>query len=295
MESSKKVLVSLMLIGLVAGCGKKEEAQTSVDPVEATMESGLSVISGMADEQAGSGYAIMNKSLPSVWDVLAPQAAVASSACSRALSSSCVSSRRSASHNGCSVGAGLVTLTGQVDLTYSQSSCLMTNNGDSVTRTYNVQFEGPRGATLSLSSAVETDYRGSSYGGGGRLTKTASGFDLEVFGRHSQLVSSRGRQLYDVSVRTLSPLSISGSLSRSSRTVISGSLEVNHNLAGFTAVFTPTNLQWSGSCCHPISGSVSVSYSGAKTGSATVNFNGCGSAQVNQDGQTQTVELSYCE
>jgi len=74
-----------------------------------------------------------------------------------------------------------------------------------------------------------------------------------------------------------------------------GSLEVNHNLAGFTAIFTPSNLQWSAGCCHPVAGSLAVTYSGSKTGTATVSFNGCGSATVNQDGQSQAVEFSYCE
>ncbi|MFN7453622.1 MAG: hypothetical protein ACK5RO_03075 [Pseudobdellovibrionaceae bacterium] len=295
MKNYNKLILATMVVGLSVGCAKKNDSETSVDPVEATLESGISVISGMADDQAGSSFAKSEATIPSIWDALLPQKAIASGSCTRAVLSSCSSSQRRAVHSSCQLGSSLVTLSGEVTLTYSQASCLLSGAGDSVVRSYDLEYEGPRGATLNLSSAIQSDYRGTSFGGGGRLTRTASGYDLDVLGRHSRLVGPRGGEIYDLSVRTLSPLGISGGLSRSSRTVNGGSLEVNHNLAGFTAVFTPSNLQWSASCCHPISGSMTVNYSGSKMGSATVSFNGCGSAEVNQDGQTQTVEFSYCE
>jgi hypothetical protein len=170
----------------------------------------------------------------------------------------------------------------------------MASTGNTVTRTYNLEISGPRGGKINHSSDNRSDYRGTSYGGGGRLVKTAAGWDLSVLGRNSVL-SFRGKNIFDVSVRTITPMNITGSLSRAGRVVNGGQLEVNHNLAGFTSVITPTNLQWSNTCCHPISGSLAVTYSGSKTGSATVSFHGCGSASVNQGGQTSVIQMSYCE
>jgi hypothetical protein len=118
---------------------------------------------------------------------------------------------------------------------------------------------------------------------------------MDLHGKHHSFVGRRGREVYNVSLRTLQPIVITGGLSRANRLVNSGQIEVNHNLAKFTALITPSNIQWSSDCCHPVSGSLSVTYSGSKTGTSTVTFQGCGSAQVNDNGQSEDIELSYCE
>lgn len=292
----KKILLMTLLIAISLGCKKKQEEDSdlSVDPVEASVESGISMISGMADDQAGSAYAFNSKNTPtSIWEVILGEKAYAAT-CSRAFYASCNSGLKSASFNQCEIMGTAATLYGNVNLTYSDSSCSLISNGNSVTRTYNIEINGPRGGKISHSSDNRTDYRSTSYGGGGRLTKTVSGWGADILGRNSVL-TFRGRTIFDVSVRTLNQVSISGSLSRASRVVNGGQIEVNHNVAGFTSVITPSNLQWNNTCCYPVSGSLSVSYSGSKTGSATVTFSGCGSASVNQSGQVSSINMSYCE
>jgi hypothetical protein len=294
----KKLILLLAITGLISACGKKTKTDDevnalSVDPVEATVESGITIVSAMADDQSGSSYAFQTKPSKSIWEVLLGQKAYAA-ACARAFFSSCDSGIKSAIYNACEISGTAYSITGQVSLTYSNASCALANDGDYVNRTFDLDISGPRGGVVSHSSANASDYRGTSYGGGGQLTKTSSGWEIDVLGRHSAM-TFRNRNLYNVSVRTLSPINITGSLSRTARVVSGGQLEVNHNLAEFTAVFTPTDLAWNGSCCHPVSGSIAVNYSGSKTGSATVTFNGCGSASIDEDGQQRTIEFSYCE
>jgi hypothetical protein len=286
----------LILTALTACQQKAPDTEASVDSVEAVVESGLTLMSGIADDQASTTFAARSSMGDArlVWLRLLAEPAWAAT-CQRALASSCVAGVRSATYNQCELSGTAATLYGNVTLTYSDGACSLSVAGQSVTRSYNVEFAGPRGGKVAHSSEARSDYRGTTYGGGGRLSRTTSGWDLEVLGRNSTL-TSRGRTLFDVSVRSLSPISVTGSLLRSSRVLNGGQLEVNHNLAEFSAVLTPNNLRWSQSCCHPTSGSLSVQYSGSRTGGATVNFLGCGSAEVvNQDGQASSIQLSYCE
>ncbi len=292
-------LVQITLLCTVA-CGKKAQDDTSsatslsVDPVEASIESGITVVSGMADDQAGSSYAqLTSKIQPSIWQTMLGKQAFADT-CARAYWQTCNSGVKEADYAGCTVAGTARTITGSVQLSYSHASCTLTTDGDSVTRTYDLAISGPRGGEVAHQSTVKADYRGTSYGGGGKLTKTSSGWDMEILGRHSQM-TFRDKSVFDVSVRTLSPLQVSGGLARGSRMLNGGQLEVNHNLSKFTAVITPSNLQWSAGCCHPTAGSLSVTYSGSKTGTATVTFQGCGTGVVDQGGQQQQIELSYCD
>jgi hypothetical protein len=299
-NSTKLIKVLLLASLALTACGKKNltddvsAASVAVDPVEASIESGLTMISGMSDDQAGSSYAQMSSlQKPSIWQMILGDQAMADN-CARAYFQACHNGLKIANYEACIVAGTNRSITGQVQLSYSHMSCTLASTGDQVTRTYDLDISGPRGGVLAHQSAVSVDYRGTSYGGGGRITKSASGWDLEVLGRHSQL-SFRDREIFNVSVRTLAPLQISGTLSRAGRVISSGQLEVNHNVSKFTSVITPSNLTWSNACCHPTSGSLNVVYSGAKSGSATVTFQGCGSATVDQGGQQQQIELSYCD
>ena len=287
--------LSLVLLNLSACNKKTEESSTSVDPTEAAVETGINMISGMSDDQTGAIVAFRSEvDKVSIWSMLLGSQAQADT-CPRAYYASCSNGIKSANYNGCTGSSGLISLSGSVNLNYSHMSCTLASNGDSVTRTYDLKFVGPRGGNVSHSSSTASDYRGTSYGGGGKITQTALGWDMDILGRHTSFVSGRGKELFNVSVRTLSSLKLTGSLSRSGRSVNSGQLEVNHNLAGFTAVLTMANLQWSSACCHPTSGTINIAYSGSKTGSAVLTFGSCGSASIVQNGQSQSVALNYCE
>ena len=285
-------MIQLLILSffLVSCAQKKAGLDTAVDPEAAVIESATSLISGMADDQVGSSFAVRTPN----WKQEALLPIAFASGCSRAVYNTCQSGIKSEDYLNCSPGLSNFTLNGNVTLTYSNSICDMTSIGSSVTRSYDVNLSGPRGGELNISSSIKADYTGNNYGGGGRITVTNSGWNLDVLGKHKTL-NFKNKTLYSVSARTISPLVITGSLSRASRVINAGQLEVNHNLAKFTAVFSPQNLQWANSCCHPIGGSLNVVWSGSKTGTASVTFQGCGQAQVNENGQTKDIELSYCE
>lgn len=288
----KKTCGTFALSLILAACAEQDtQSDSTVDPAEVSVESAVALISGINDEQAGSAFAVRT---PVNWKqaVLLPQAFASN--CLRAVYSPCVSGVRSAQYSSCSAGLANYSMNGNVALSYSNSTCDLGSLGASVNRTYAVTVEGPRGGQLLVTSQSRADYNNQTYGGGGRLTTTVNGWNLEVLGKHKTL-SYRGRTLFDVSIRTLSPIAVTGSLSRASRNVNSGQLQVNHNLAKLTSTITPQNLQWNNSCCHPISGSLAVSWTGSRTGSATVTFSSCGQAELSSNGQTQNITLSYCE
>jgi hypothetical protein len=296
MKTKHKILLITSILGLLSACAKDDEADSAIDPVEASLESGITVLSGIADDQAGSSFAMSKKPVQHPFELLLAEPAFAAAACGRAVSQACASGGvKSVNYNGCQVGLAS-SLSGSVTLDYSDNSCSMAANGNFVTRTYNWTLKGPRGGTLTRSSNSMSDYTGNTYGGGGRLTKTVSGFDLEVLGTHTELKGPRGTVLYDVSVRTTSAIGLD-QVVRNGRTMNGGALEVNHNLAGFTAVFVPNNVEWSSSsCCHPTSGSMTVTYSGSRTGSATMSFGPTrGTATVTSGSTTQNIVLGFCE
>lgn len=295
---SKATLVVSMILATTA-CGKKVVDDLSVDEDSAVLEAGINSVSSLADESTGGAFA-QNKTevkQNSLWAQLLFPKINASTVCSRPYTQTCSGGVRSIQYSGCTGAAGLVSLTGTAALNFSgasSSSCRFTNSGDALTRTYNIDFTGPRGGVLNLSSDLKSDYTGASYQGGGQLTYNGgSSWSVAVLGRHTSY-SYEGTEYYSTSVRTTSAMTITGSLGRSSRVLNGGALQVNHNLARFTATFVPSNVTWSGSC-YPSSGTLAVTYSGAKTGTATIQFTGSGNATYTKDGESKTIEISYCE
>lgn len=281
---------------LTTACGKKptDASSDSVSSSEAVVESSINTVGSFLDDQSGANYAVYSsqKSV-NIWESLLGSSAYAAS-CLRPYFSTCQNGVKSETYQDCQIGASNKTLSGTITLSYSHMSCTLATDGDTVTRTFDITVSGPRGGVLTKSSAVHADYKGDSYGGGGKITKTSAGYNLEFLGKNLALTKNN-KSLFDISVRTLSPLQITGGLSRSQRRISNGSLEVNHNLAKFTSVITAQDLQWDNSCCHPISGSLSIAYSGSRTGTSSVQFNGCDTANLQEDGQTKQIEFSYCE
>ncbi|QQR80893.1 MAG: hypothetical protein IPJ69_01710 [Deltaproteobacteria bacterium] len=111
-------------------------------------------------------------------------------------------------------------------------------------------------------------------------------------------------KLFDHTVATETPLEIdlvkSGE-SQPTRTIVSGTLAVSHNLASFTTHTTFTNVKYDyNECeCHPVSGSVAISVtdntSHSEIGSGTVTFNSCASATIHYEGREIALpELDSC-
>ena len=287
------ILISILGISvLLMGCGEKNEDQLD-QAFELSAESGITALSAVADDQDGSSYASLNLRHRSVADILMPKAYAAT--CSRAVLESCSSGVKSANYSDCDISGTLLSLNGNVTLTYSDAGCGMASASDNVSRTYDYTISGPRGGNLRVFSTAQNDYRGNSISGGGKLTNTGSAWEIQVLGKNKILKTAGGLTIMSHSIRTLSNVTVTGGITRASRTMSGGQLEVNHNLAQFSAIYTPNNLQWSSTCCHPVSGNLSITYEGTVTGTGSVVFNGCGSATVTKDDQSRQINLSYCE
>lgn len=282
----KKLILILSAMCLIS-CAEDED-EVSVTDSTAIANAASTSFSAMADEQVGATMARLDKSL---MDFILPKAFAA--ACQRPFYATCNAGVRSTTFDACDVFGG--TLSGSATLTYTDNGCDLSTSGDAVTRTYDLEVTGPLNGVIKLSSDGAADYKNDNYDGGGRLERTGSGWELDILGKHHSFVGPRGVEIYNVSVRTLSAIGITGGLSRASRVMDGGQLEVNHNRAGFTALIVPSNLRWTANCCHPTSGSLAITYSGSKTGSATVTYGSCGTASITSGSETENLTLSYCE
>ena len=290
--SRPAVLFGVLAISAAAtGCrrlGDDESAQIGAAVGE--------VMSSLDDSAQGSAATAMLPSLPMrrvpdelrgpAWrralDAVFPSAYAAT--CVDAAFSACDAGVRARTFDGCSLG--LATLAGSVTLTFNRSTvCLLATDGDAVTRTADFTLTGLYGGTLAVSSP----------GGGQTLTKTAGGFEYAVGGMERVLTGPGGRTLFDVGTRTTAPIVVTGS-SRANLMIVSGALEVNHQLAGYKVTLVPDNLAWSASCTCAVSGSLTGTVSGGKHDgkAASVTLTGCGEADVTIDGQTDSITLDRC-
>ena len=141
--------------------------------------------------------------------------------CVQSILGTCTAGARTRTFDNCAIGPA--TLDGMVTLTYSDTnSCTVAVAGDSVNRTASFTLTGPYGGTLAVSSP----------GGGQTLTKTAVGFDYSVPGMERVLTGPGGHTLFDISTKTTAPIHVTGT-SRADLVIVSGALEVSHNLAGY--------------------------------------------------------------
>jgi hypothetical protein len=181
---------------------------------------------------------------------------------------------------------GPATVDGSVTLTFSDTAgCSLAAVGAAVNRTAEFTVTGPYGGTLTVTSP----------GGGQTLTRTATGFDFAVPGMERVLKGPRGNSLFDISTQTTTPLSITGT-SRGDFAIVAGTLLVSHHLAGYSVALTPDNLTWKPTCTCAVAGKLTGTVSGghADGKSATVTLTGCGTADVDIDGDLEPVTLDRC-
>lgn len=193
----------------------------------------------------------------------------------------------------CRVANTFAIANGQVKYTFNNSSCSLANDQDAVNREFDIDLKKLYRASLKLSTARHENYKGEMLGGGGVLTNTANGWEIEVLGRYHQLKSASGRVLADVSVSSEGKFLVTRT--GSGRTVSGGKLVIDHNLAKYTAAFSPRSLTWDNSCLCPVFGLVDIAFSGSKSGAGSLEFVSCGVAKVlKPDGSTRKIEMPRC-
>lgn len=295
----KKNLALVLLVMLSVSCGKLEElAQVDADTAIAdSVEAAITSLGAISDEQSEEDLSAYKKSqINKVLDLLNPMKSAYAATCSgRAAGQFCSGGEKNITYSDCDIYNSNQTLNGNVKLVYSDTSnCDIDTVGESVTRTYDFTRTTGWGAQIRTHSENKTDYEGNNYGGGAVLTNTASGYEVEILGKHKERTSAAGRARMDVSIRTTSPLSFD-ELDRDNRTVNSGTLVVAHNILNYKVEMSPNNLEYSSSCCYPIGGTMDLTYSGTISASGVVSFNGCGSATVTRADESYEIEFYSCE
>lgn len=294
----KKIPVVLITVPftLILGCGSNSSSSSDVsEDSDEAIQAGVSALSGAANSgnDEATSFAFVNRSVyEKILLGMSVEAAITTCGVP-ARQDECAAGVKEATYTDCAVGRQKYS--GSVQLDFSDNTCAF-ENSDTITRTMNLTRTGFFGATVTTSSDSHEDYRGNTYGGGSRMTKTsASSLELEVLGIRKVRSRASGKAGYDVQTRTTSPLVINGTWN-GNRTIESGTLEVAHNRAEYVASFTFDNLQFNKSeCCYPTSGTSSVTYSGSVTGSASLEFVSCGSVKITRTGETKSITLAGCE
>jgi hypothetical protein len=261
---------------------------------------GNAIAGGMAAVDAGANMGnTQSGAISSRWnlDSLWIRSAFAGMGCGGyAVQDSCSSGVKEAIYSNCSHWGG--SLSGTERLTYSDSGCAMgTGSGQSITREAMLTRQGLSGGSIVTDSAnTSTAYDGTEIGAGSTITYNGTAYELEIAGAHKVQSLTSGATEFDVSVMTSSPMTLTGALS-GSRVVDGGSVTVYHNSAKYTAVLVPHSLTYAlASCCHPVGGSIDITYSGSLTGSGTVTFPGaCGTANLSINGHPELITIQGCE
>lgn len=284
----KSFVLILATIALTA-CQPKEESisnTSSLDQIADSVEGAITGTSGAVDDGSGESMVAQQNILKNFLF------SEAHAACTRTLSNN---GAGNCSRNvNCDFGAYLWS--GTVSFNFANgSTCSLTGAGDSFTRTPEFGRTGPRG-TLQTTSQNRQAWDGTTIGGGMTITQIdgAGNLSVDIDGVHKILTRTGGRNVFDVSISTVSPLQMN-QLARNGRVISSGVLAVHHNRARFTAEHDFQNVSYTGSCCYPTTGSISSTLSGSLNGSATVTFNGCGTMSVSYQGRSKSFTLANCE
>jgi hypothetical protein len=285
-------LILTIVLVFMMGC-KKDEVLG--DQTSDSIEAGISALADIADEENDESFASNTKNpILNFFDSLQIQKAYSAACSARAGLSSCTNGVRAVEYVNCTIPSTNQTLNGDVTLTYSDSGCSMSSNGNTVTRSYNYTRTTSWGAVITTTSTSQSDYNGDNYGGGGVLTKTISGFNMVLNGKHKHRTTSGGRSAFDLSLKTSSAISVSA-LDRSTRVIDGGSLLIANNNKEYTIAMSPNSLTYTSNCCYPTGGSIDVTISGSVNATGSVAFNSCGNATLTKNGVSVGLSLYSCE
>lgn len=287
----------ILFLGLGAGCAQIEESSEE-NTAEAALSAGIAALAGAAHTLSTGAGTLLRETSRGV-----------TSCTATAASDSCVAQAKSATYTDCLSSATNHTFSGTINLAFSDSACAFPSNTQFVTRTVNMtrvlgftNFPRFNGTVVTTTTESHQDYNTNEIGGGTRLTYVGTDtYDVDVLGVHKVLTSSKGKVLYDISMHTLTAMTLSGPVS-GTRTLDGGSFQVAHNRAFYTADLTPVSLRYeSSTCCHPVSGILGVQFGGKAVGTAQVAFDAnCGVAKLTRnvgapDQVESTIPLHGCE
>jgi len=315
MRSKLFFLLSLTVL-IISSCSKKAddsngEAESSVSVAEAgvsevgsqttSTEGGVSVGTSSVKDQDLAFQEMDYLDQPGQQRSLAPL----SICLFTTHRSTCTSNVSTIDWDGCTIGTA--TMSGGWSETWTAGFCadgsrpgVLTNNTN-VVRTSSLQtLTFKSGASIETDTAAHTAWDGTAIPATGvKVAAAVSGSvttrTVTIYGLHRVIKGTQGQRLADHSI-TSSGLTVTGTRATADRTV-SGSLNLYHNLANYTATQTFTAVKWgSASCCYPTSGTISSNFSGSVTGTTLLTFTTtCGAATFQgSDGVSTSVALSQC-
>jgi hypothetical protein len=305
-----KLVVALILLAAIAGCGGKAEDVGGSEMTEPAQQVGDVMAS--IDEVGGSGGAIAyyQKESRRTFVRYAPEelegnffskvfvkSAEAFTCDSNVIGhlnggfSGCSSQQVTRTFGGCTIGSAQdVTFNGTVVFTWTTAgTCNMNNTNERVDRSPSFTVTGRRGATLTVS-------KDASYGQ--RLTLTsATGvtpkvYSLQSDGIRRKFTTAGGVTTFDYITTVASPVTITGE-ARNGRIMNGGTIRVKDNLTQVTCDYSPVNVTWgSGSCNCPTQGTWQATCSDSKT--ASLVLTGCGTGDFTLGGDSGRVTFDRC-
>lgn len=267
-------LLSSMLI--LAGCSKKSDEGSTANAEDSTTADLLQASSNVVSD--GLSSINTTQTLMSI-ETNAQEVSILV-ACNTLQPSACTSGQETVTFNDCTradrTGATTVTVSGSAILTFSDTSCDMTTNGNMVTRYLSNHYvshsDGSKVlvytsaglvADKTISEQDLNDYTGTARQGGHTLTVTgANSYSLDILGVHRRKVRAGGLYGFWHTVYTTTPLQITRS---GDVKTLSGAVKVAHNRLGSLVTTTFTNTTFDSTCCYPTGGSISFSSGGTDT------------------------------
>lgn len=325
----KVILASIVVLAAIgAGCKSDEEEQNlgpaflllaaagNQDEVEDTVESAMdSIADGMGElKQGGSSFAMRDRR--------SYTERAADWLYARFDNSLMAATERSCAQGGSidrtTVGADFPSPSDPLNVVRSYQACTFffgwTLNGQSELRWEGLNTVSPfvqAGATLErapqLSLTTRRGYTVSVSGNGAVITggtlpishslswSDADNYSMDVTVTRTG-VGPFGRG-FTHTVTTPTPLAITSNIGADTRTINSGVHRIV-NAQGLTVDVTYSSVVWNLSSCRPESGTASFSYSGPRTGTGTITFNGDGTASYEYSGTrgsgSGVVNISGC-
>lgn len=214
-----------------------------------------------------------------------------------------------ANYSGCSFGASSATWKGGQTLVFGggavcgTTSLPVTSSGETLSRMFTgaignspTSRTNEEGVIVYLDTSTPTGWQ-SQVSGGGLVTGLGSlvGHSINVQGIN---VVASSKQ-FNFTLNTVSGQPLVVYKPAGMRTITSGQILIQHNLAKYTGITTFTNVGLSSACCYATSGSVTTTFTGGTYNGKTETLafsSTCGSATYTAPGAStsSTIQLTHC-
>lgn len=197
-------------------------------------------------------------------------------------------------------------LTGQTLLAFdSNATCSswlsgkLPNPGNVMRTSQNFSRSDENGLVVKSVSDSHQNYWNATIGGGIKITFVfLSSRILEIQGIH-RVGTQNGSIVFDHSLYSTTDLVVTGTRAAGTRTVVSGTIQIDENRLRYTRTAQFSNLTWSANCCYPTGGSVLFQKKSLPGEDVRVDFNAstCGNVTLTalKDNSSTTTPLAVCE